>query len=156
MQHVEAWSSPDHRVLLSFSAEVMDVFRRFIQMDGPEAGGILLGTVHGRNMLVENATLPTPQDKRTRYGFERLAHGHQQLALERWNSTQGLVRYLGEWHTHPEAHPTPSSLDRSEWKRGARSRKDLRPALCVIIGQQTLFVGLSHADGTLTVMEPVS
>lgn len=134
----------------------MDVFRCYVQGEGAEAGGILLGTVHGKNMLVESATSPTPADKRKRFSFERLVAGHKEFALKRWTSTGGTVRYLGEWHTHPEDHPTPSLLDKSEWMRAARARKDERPSLCVIVGRQTLFVAMGYADGTLTVMEPVA
>ncbi|WP_230979351.1 Mov34/MPN/PAD-1 family protein [Xanthomonas sontii] len=62
------------------------------------------------------------------------------IAFSRWKATQGTVRYLGEWHIHPEDHPYPSCLDRSEWNRLSAQRRDKRPMLAVIVGRQSLYV----------------
>jgi integrative and conjugative element protein (TIGR02256 family) len=39
------------------------------------------------------------------------------LARERWQEQQRTMAYLGLWHTHPEEDPTPSSVDRNDWKQ---------------------------------------
>ncbi|UTV82336.1 Mov34/MPN/PAD-1 family protein [Acidithiobacillus sp. YTS05] len=98
-------------------------------------------------MLIEQATEPTPHDKRLRYLFERMPFGHEAIAVSRWAESQGTVRYLGEWHTHVEDDPHPSGLDRSEWKLLSAKRRDKRPVLAVIVGRKNLHVELVPSSG---------
>ena len=81
--------------------------------------------------------------------------GHAAIALARWTGSQGTVRYLGEWHTHPEDHPQPSGLDRLEWIRLSARRLDKRPMLAVIVGRKSLYVELVPSSGRDTVFTPV-
>lgn len=142
MQFLSSWASEDCRRLVHFKPEVLDVFTQHIQRTESdcEAGGLLLGTVHGEHMMIEQATTPTEQDRRFRCLFERMPFGHAAVASALWLKSAGRVRHLGEWHTHPEDDPTPSGLDRSEWKRLSGQRKDGRPLLTVIVGRSDLRV----------------
>lgn len=72
----------------------------------------------------------------------------------RWRASRGTVRYLGEWHTHPEDYPIPSGLDRSEWRRLAAGRRDKRPQLSIIVGRHGLHVELVHSDGNCVYFQP--
>lgn len=83
----------------------------------PEAGGILLGYRRGRHLHVSKATTPQAGDTQHRYGFRRQAQPHQRIALEEWKAERETMDYLGEWHTHPESSPAPSSIDRHEWRK---------------------------------------
>lgn len=144
LRFVASWATKDQKVLLSFSGQALETFSAHVQdlPDTPEAGGVLLGTVHGNNLIVTEATKPTTLDKRVRYFFERLPFGHQEIANQRWRSSGGIVRYLGEWHTHPEDHPSPSGTDMQEWRILAERRSDGRPLLAVIVGLKNLHVEL--------------
>jgi integrative and conjugative element protein (TIGR02256 family) len=144
MQFLGSWATGDKGRLLHFSAGTLQTFSHHIQGSGAdcEAGGLLLGSVHGGHLFIEQATVPTVWDKRFRYLFERMPFGHEAIALARWTATQGTVRYLGEWHTHPEDHPHPSGLDRLEWSRLSAQRRDKRPMLAVIVGRKSLYVEL--------------
>lgn len=146
---MSAWGTEDRKTLVHFSEDTLVVFKRHIQYKAKdsEAGGLLLGTVHGNHMLIEQATIPTKWDKRFRTMFERMPFGHRAIALSRWNASGGKVRYLGEWHTHPEDYPTPSGLDRSEWNRLSRQRQDGRSMLAVIVGRRSLYVELVPVEG---------
>lgn len=157
MQFLNSWAINDKSMLLNFSADTLDTFRQHVQSNDTdrEAGGLLLGSVHGPHLLIEQATVPTARDKRFRYLFERMAFGHEALALSRWTATQGIVRYLGEWHTHAEDHPRPSSLDRSEWSLLATQRRDKRPMLAVIVGRKSLYVELVPSSGCGLIMSPL-
>lgn len=117
------------------------------QIEKPEAGGILLGKVRGYHLEVVEVTTPTTQDKQSRFMFERSSLFHKKIANDRWFSSSGTVRYIGEWHTHPEDFPTPSSLDISEWKDLARNRVDKRPLLAIIIGRQGIHMEYIFSDG---------
>ncbi|WP_366526634.1 Mov34/MPN/PAD-1 family protein [Aquabacterium sp.] len=151
MLYVSSWSALDRRVLLSFSDAVIAVFQTYVQdrQAGYEAGGILMGTVHGQHMLVSEATQPTPHDRRSRFRFERSTRNHQGMASLRWRKSCGTVRYLGDWHTHPEESPIPSNIDRKEWAKLACQRQDGRPSLCVIVGSASLFVSLAFKNGAI-------
>ena len=149
MQFLSSWATGDRSRLLHFSMGTLETFSQHVQGSDAdcEAGGLLLGSVHGSHMLIEQATVPTAWDKRFRYLFERMPFGHEAIALSRWTASQGTIRYLGEWHTHPEDHPHPSGLDRSEWNRLSAQRRDKRLMLAVIVGRKSLYVELVPSLG---------
>ena len=157
MQFLSSWATGDKSRLLHFSTGTLETFRQHVQSSDVdrEAGGLLLGSVHGAHLLIEQATVPTAWDKRFRYLFERMPFGHEAIALSRWTASQGTVRYLGEWHTHPEDHPHPSGLDRSEWNRLSAQRRDKRPMLAVIVGRKSLHVELVPSSGCGAVLNAV-
>jgi integrative and conjugative element protein (TIGR02256 family) len=134
--------------------EVLNVFSKHAQtkISMPESGGILLGYVREPHLEVLEATEPTRWDKRLRSFFDRSAQGHHDLAQRRWSESSGLVRYLGEWHTHPEDYPTPSWVDKSGWMKLANKRQDGRPVLAIIVGRKGLHVELIDCEGKAMVM----
>ena len=154
---MSSWATLDRRTLVNFAGAVLEVFSAHVQLGDTdrEAGGLLLGTVHGSHMLVEQATIPTALDKRFRHRFERLPFGHSAVAQSRWLQTGGQVRYLGEWHTHPEPDPNPSLFDRIEWQRLAANRNDHRAMLVVIVGRRRLHVEVVSEDGVGAVLIPI-
>lgn len=158
MPFVSAWATSDRRVLMSLAGPVLAVFDQHVQgrSTDTEAGGLLLGTVHGSNISLVEATAPTAWDKRFRYLFERMSFGHSAIAEARWRASSGTIRYLGEWHTHPEDHPSPSGIDRTEWAHLSRKRVDGRPLLVVIVGRKSLYIELVPCVGTGPVMVPIT
>lgn len=155
MHRVSDWTLGDGSVLLNFSDEVRGVFEKNVQVgDRPESGGVLLGTVHERGLLVTVATTPTRLDRQFRCHFERLPFGHRAVARRLWRSSAGTIRYIGEWHTHPQDIPTPSGIDLDEWRKLANVRSDKRPLLAVIVGCQGLHVELAHGDGRRQLLRP--
>jgi integrative and conjugative element protein (TIGR02256 family) len=157
MQFLSSWATSDKSRLLHFSTGTLETFRQHVQSSDAdrEAGGLLLGSVHGVHLLIEQATVPTAWDKQFRYLFERMPFGHEAIALSRWTASQGTIRYLGEWHTHPEDIPNPSGLDRSEWNRLSAKRRDKRSMLAVIVGRKALYVELVPSSGCGWVFIPV-
>lgn len=122
-----------------------------------EAGGQLFARFVGNNVLVDVATGPRPTDGRGRFRFlpnrpaERREIGRMHRA--------GL-HYVGDWHTHPETHPTPSGTDiRSMTDMFRRSRHDLAAFVMVIVGTAMppagLFVGLATAADVIR-LEPAA
>ena len=158
MQFIASWATPDRRILLNLSDSVLKDFECHIQAApcDSEAGGLLLGTEHGANLAISEATIPTVWDKRFRYFFERMPKGHKALAYARWLASGGTVRYLGEWHTHPQDVPLPSGTDRTEWAKLASKRVDGRPLLAVIVGRQELYIELATSNGSGQVLVPLT
>ena len=82
-----------------------------------EAGGILLGrfVIDNNDVIVDHITMPMIGDRRTRFGYFR-SKLHQKRISEAWAASRGTCNYLGEWHTHPEDEPAPSSHDFANWE----------------------------------------
>lgn len=97
-----------------------------------ETGGQLFGRFNADHILIELATVTKGRSRRTRFGFwpDRKAEQADIDALY----LQGL-HYLGDWHTHPEAEPTPSSTDIGKIAGVYReSRHELQVMFMVIVG----------------------
>lgn len=112
----------------------------------PEAGGILLGLRRGEHVHVTGITQPGPDDRRARTAFHRARAFHQQQAWRQWRASGGVTDYLGEWHTHPEASPSPSARDIVEWR--ALQRRYSVPLLFLIVGTgDEMWFGLGFGTG---------
>ena len=148
------WRAPHGGPCLVIQDKVLEIFTKYAQTSlfMPESGGILLGYVREPHLEVLEASEPTRWDKRLRTFFDRNSKGHQELAQKSWANSGGLVRYIGEWHTHPEDHPIPSYVDRSGWAKLAKKREDGRPVLAMIVGRKSLYVELVDDEGRGVVM----
>jgi integrative and conjugative element protein (TIGR02256 family) len=120
--------------------------------DIPESGGILMGYRRGEHLHVTFATPPQTSDTRKRYQFLRSAGPHQEIALKHWRASEWTVDYLGEWHTHPQARPEPSTVDHREWRKIYRG-KVLSMLFAVMGWDGQLWLGLSSAN-TVAQCEP--
>lgn len=114
----------------------------------PESGGQLFARISGTRIVVEEATGPRRTDKRSRTSYIPDRKAEQREIDAR--SSKGL-HYVGDWHTHPEAIPRPSSTDIvSIAELVQKSTHMLNGFLLVIVGQADPPDGL-HAlvhDGT--------
>ena len=100
-----------------------------------------MGLRRGRHIEVTIATTPKREDKRSRVSFDRVSPFHRKFAIRAWRRFGRKLDYVGEWHTHPEARPRPSMIDKAEWERLIRtSRAQL---LFVIVGGAGLWTGIS-------------
>lgn len=144
MPFVAEWSTADKRNLVVFSSDVLRVFKRYRQQFfwQPEGGGILLGRRRGKHLEVMLATEPSPKDSRSAFSFVREADGHAELAEQAWRQGEKQIDYLGEWHTHPQRVPTPSSIDRREWGKLVLQRPKLTPILVVVVGTKAIHAEL--------------
>src|SRR5579862_3615404 len=121
--------------LVEVAEEVVETITAF---SGPsenkkEAGGILLGFYRGPHVQIVHCTSPLPGDRRLWNFFDRSDPGHQGEALKHWRDSGRTMNYVGEWHTHPEAVPTPSFVDRRTWRKIAR-RHTIGPLVFAIRG----------------------
>ncbi|WP_116828022.1 Mov34/MPN/PAD-1 family protein [Pseudomonas syringae] len=157
MHFLSEWAANEGRNLIYFQPQVLETFKSYIQVEPNdlEAGGLLLGYVRGSHLEIIEATVPTKFDKRLRYFFERMQELHDAIAHKRWVQSDGKIRYLGEWHTHPENYPSPSGIDLREWHVLAAKRKDGRPVLGVIVGRHGLYVENTPRLGRAVRYEPI-
>lgn len=145
---------PDDDGFVLIEERVLQVLGRHRQLHqgAPEAGGILLGYRRGSHLHVTEASSPVAPDHASRTRFFRSAAPHQQAALMRWRESGGTMDYLGEWHTHPEHSPSPSTIDTVGWQRICSTRKT--PMLFVIAGtQDRLWIGVGTTTGLRSMAE---
>ncbi|SFQ82188.1 integrative and conjugative element protein, VC0181 family [Hymenobacter arizonensis] len=123
---------------IKLTAEVVARLQRHAQHapDAAEAGGVLLGRYlsDSDDLVVDDITEPLPGDKRGRYFFHRAQKNHQQAIEQAWRASNGTRTYLGEWHTHPEARPTPSCIDTCDWRRKLRQDQYFERLFFFIVG----------------------
>ncbi|MFB9991943.1 Mov34/MPN/PAD-1 family protein [Deinococcus oregonensis] len=105
-----------------------------------EAGGMLIGhhPLETEDIVLDCLTTPQPQDRRSRHQFHRDQAAHQELLDLQWILSGKKRTYVGEWHTHPEDDPHPSSLDLSSWKKAIKHTAFHGPGLLfIIVGRRT-------------------
>ena len=110
-------SSNQRLILVEEAIEQMLAFRQRAWWQS-EAGGVLLGRhlLDTDDVVVDEVTTPQKSDRRSRFGFFR-SEKHSTIARSRWSEEASTLAYLGLWHTHPELDPTPSGVDRQDWKQ---------------------------------------
>jgi integrative and conjugative element protein (TIGR02256 family) len=129
--------------LLCISPTVLNELEKYRQHNrsAPEAGGIILGRIFPTrgNVEVDAVTVPNSQDHGSRFRFTRARKPAQREIERAWVNSQGIQNYLGEWHTHPEDDPRPSSVDVDNWIRLARIAEFEQDALFfLIVGRVTI------------------
>jgi integrative and conjugative element protein (TIGR02256 family) len=126
--------------LFHLTCPVVETLRQYVQdnPDRAEAGGVLLGRhiLGSDDIVVDEVTTPMPQDRRTRFRFFRSREPHQSRLDDAWARSAGSCTYLGEWHTHPERDPYPSSVDTADWKRKLRDDTYSGVLFFVIVGTE--------------------
>ncbi|MGH3874695.1 MAG: Mov34/MPN/PAD-1 family protein [Pseudonocardiaceae bacterium] len=104
------------QVILAPSAAMTIRDEALRSVDGNETGGLLLGQVDtDATAWVRSAGDPGPAAVHRPAFFLRDLHHAQRLAAEAF--ARDGSESIGEWHTHPDATPTPSARDRHTYLR---------------------------------------
>lgn len=128
--------------ILRIEPQALATIERFRQVgpSSPEAGGMLLASIVPGLVRVVCATEPAQQDKRARFSF-RPALGPQQRTIDK--QFKSGLHFIGEWHTHPEPWPQPSSVDLRSMSECFRSSKhQLAGLLMIILGTERSLEGV--------------
>lgn len=129
--------------MVCFSGNVIEKIEKFIQISSfsTEAGGLLIGYKRGNHFEITDVTTPYKEDVRSRCFFERKDKKHIKKLEYIHKISLGEKCFLGEWHTHPEQNPKPSSVDLMEWKKTANHNEET--LLFLIIGQEGIYIETS-------------
>ena len=114
-----------------------------------EAGGIILGkkVVNREEYILTEITVPSSGDKRSRFSFVRNKKSAQNVINRKWKETDGVVNYLGEWHTHPENNPIPSEIDRALLRQIINDKSNAFPKVTLmIVGTHSIYLGLADSN----------
>ena len=121
---------------IKITNNIIEVFQKYRQInDEFEAGGILIAreNKYTNNLIIEYATYPFKEDIRKKYRFYRKDIGHINYYNYIYNKNNGIYAYIGEWHTHPEDYPNPSSIDIRNWKKIWKENKE-KDLINIIVG----------------------
>lgn len=128
--------------LVCFSPEVVAHFVAYRQQRKikTEIGGQLFARFVKNEVRVTRATGPNASDERSRTSF-RPDQIHQNLEIKRL--FEDKLHFVGDWHTHPEQTPSPSSLDLASMEDCfKKSRHQLKAFVMVIVGRAEFPEGL--------------
>lgn len=105
-----------------------------------EAGGILIGKENksNENIIINHITVPMPKDERKHKRFIRKDKKHIELFGNLYEESDETLRYVGEWHTHPEAIPKFSCTDLKNWKKISKDSKDDVKFYHIIVGYEAI------------------
>jgi len=145
------------RPLLVIKGAVLAHLDRYRQRSAgdKEAGGQLFASYEPGTITIRHATGPYETDDRRRYRFT------PDRSLEKRDVRKWFCKrrhFIGNWHTHPEALPTPSHIDvKNTRARFIESDTQLLAFTMIIVGLSSfpegLWVSLIDATGH-TVLRP--
>ncbi|MGO5010655.1 Mov34/MPN/PAD-1 family protein [Niallia sp. Sow4_A1] len=150
----EVYLLPDNRILYIRPEAIEKMFKyKQLRWTDKEAGGILIGRIleEDNNIIIDDVSEPMPTDKRKRTRFSRKPDGHQEYMNEAFEREKGCCFYLGEWHTHPQSIPVPSTIDRKDWKRLLKVEFESGCLFFVIVGTYELKVWYGDGEDTTVV-----
>lgn len=134
--HAEERSNGDaERVGLSSAA--LATIRHYSSASAEtETGGILAGHLEGSTLRIEYASGPGDHSRRTRNHLvldKQYAQGQIDAVAA---LSRGMLRYTGEWHTHPSGDLTPSPADLRSLRTLASAKEAaIQIPLIIIAGQ---------------------
>lgn len=135
---------PDGVGEIEFPVPILEyfVYHQQRHLHDKEAGGqIFWEYALGGHRRVAEITGPRLTDQRSR---SRYKADHRQEQIEIDECFERGLYLLGDWHTHPEPVPTPSTFDIETIKEIYRTSSNPGPGfLLVIVGTKPLHEGLS-------------
>ena len=115
--------------------KILDDIRKYYWLNtNYETGGILLGKFNKENRVVEITEVHELKTNFfSRILYKRSGRKAQKIINRRWHETNGVINYIGEWHTHPNMQAVPSSTDISSLKEITEKVKGVLPGTILII-----------------------
>lgn len=116
-----------------------------------ECGGIILGSLtNDYRIIVRSIPKATNDKKASKCSCVRDKRVAQTIINDVFKKTDGVVTYIGEWHTHPVDVPTYSSQDRQTIKEQFLSNVITTEfLLMLIIGRKQLELSI-YTNNILT------
>lgn len=118
---------------ICYSKKALDVFSsEIIKFGEIETGGSLIGYTSGNTIFVEKASNGGKNAIHEALYFRADPNYVDMFIDMEVANSNGRYRYLGEWHTHPEIIPSPSTIDLQSLNEIAMSSDDF--CMLLIIG----------------------
>lgn len=124
-------------IRVNIHKNILDTWAKYRQITSfsKEAFGVLIGScsLDKKEIWINQLTEPYANDKSSRSNFLLRDSNHQKKVDEAYHCSNGVMGYIGTWHTHPELIPTPSTPDKKDWLNCLDRNKE-RPLVFAIIG----------------------
>lgn len=128
------FTSSDAKIGLIIEDDTISKILHEFKMAFPlETGGVLIGTIcSNRNLAIISNVLPAPSDSVHKpFLFLRGERG-----LSKQIQSQFPLYYLGEWHSHPNGLPEPSSIDIKQMQSNAiEAHYGAKSPILLIVGE---------------------
>lgn len=122
-----------------------------------ETGGILLGKFNRKNKLIEiSEVYELKTNLFSKILYKRNARKAQKIINKRWKETEGIINYIGEWHTHPNMLAHPSGTDINSLKEIHDKVKRVLPGTILIIAGKDENINLIVQSGDIIEMRILS
>ena len=124
--------------IIEVAPSVLKTFSKFTQVssDSCEAGGLLFAKFDLPHIHLIKATRPSRADRRSRLRIQFSTRRRASIIKREFR--KGL-HFIGEWHTHPEPEPRPSSIDLTSMRNlYALSTHELNYFVMVIVGNSEI------------------
>lgn len=141
----------DGHLTVIMSTVVKRLFaHRQLSWNSKEAAGVLIGERRGAHIVIHEISEPGEGDIRGRHFVDRRGPHHQSIIDKAFSRSLGTLQYLGEWHTHPEDKPSPSTKDLNSW---GKYIIDSEHMLLLIIGRKNLWAAKKIANRIVLLRE---
>lgn len=109
-----------------------------------ENGGILMGELHPSvNTIIITHIICSKNHLSDRYSINLNVKNLQQEMDKIWQKSNGKITYLGDWHTHYENYPNPSSTDYITFvKNYYLSKFDQNILVYIILGTKDIWCNI--------------
>lgn len=135
--------------------EVVDELKSNAQHEGNELCGVLMGVQVGDKYYRISKISPPCVKSHTRCGCERDAAMANQFIEEDYKLSEHTRFYIGEWHTHPESNPSPSTVDYTSIEDNYQTALLVVPfLLMIIVGTESFHISIYNGDKFVKV-EPI-
>lgn len=132
------------KVKIKICHNIIETLSNYIQKGrcSIESGGILIGKENesDNNIIINHITTPMLRDKSKYDRFLRRDKKHLEVFNNLYVSSSKTLRYIGEWHTHPEAIPNFSYLDENNWNKITCDSKNNNDYFHIIVGYEAIRV----------------
>ena len=123
--------------------EVVDDLKNNAQCEGNELCEVLMGIQVGDNLYRISKISPPCIKSNARCGCERDAAMANRFIEEDYNQSEYTRFYIGEWHTHPENNPTPSTVDYSSIEDNYQTASLVAPFLfMIVVGTESVHISI--------------
>lgn len=140
------FSSQNGQVCVNLSHDAIVTIESGVSSFYPyETGGILIGRYDANFKLatIVKATCSSFDSEHTLFSFKRGVGNILDIIANVQKNISTELHYVGEWHSHPNNLPKPSSTDISQMQLFAKEN------LCKITSPLLLIVGGSPSNGLL-------
>lgn len=140
--------------LVEIKPEVIQQLKSYAQHNGNELCGVLTGSQIDEKKYRVSKVSPPCVASNTRCGCVRDAQKGNAFIVDDYEQSKHTRVYIGEWHTHPEQNPTPSSTDISSIVSNYHSSLLALPIIVmVIVGINSLYVSVYEGHNFIKVLD---